>query len=195
MPCGLTQPPYTWYTRFATSCSLLRPLAPVRAPAPPCSNIVPYHRRLAEIIEMIHTASLVHDDVLDDCSVRRGKCTFPGAVDLPSYCSFMADFCGTPVVKSAPFRQMPSTAQRSSCSCQQNPASCSTCTLLSTTMAVQSRSAEVLCAPAKRKAELQRVQWQHGLARCMSVVLHTPFMWLVFPCAHSAHDLCCMLEP
>lgn len=39
------------------------------------SNIVSYHRRLAEIIEMIHTASLVHDDVLDDCSVRRGKDT------------------------------------------------------------------------------------------------------------------------
>lgn len=39
------------------------------------SNIVSYHRRLAEIIEMIHTASLVHDDVLDNCSVRRGKDT------------------------------------------------------------------------------------------------------------------------
>lgn len=31
------------------------------------------HRRLAEIIEMIHTASLIHDDVLDDSSIRRGK--------------------------------------------------------------------------------------------------------------------------
>lgn len=31
------------------------------------------HRRLAEITEMIHTASLVHDDVLDECNVRRGK--------------------------------------------------------------------------------------------------------------------------
>lgn len=36
-------------------------------------DITERHRRLAEIIEMIHTASLVHDDVLDDCSVRRGK--------------------------------------------------------------------------------------------------------------------------
>lgn len=35
-------------------------------------DITERHRRLAEIIEMIHTASLVHDDVLDDCSVRRG---------------------------------------------------------------------------------------------------------------------------
>mmetsp|Transcript_9012 Transcript_9012/g.15659 ORF Transcript_9012/g.15659 Transcript_9012/m.15659 type:complete len:404 (-) Transcript_9012:571-1782(-) len=31
------------------------------------------HRRLAEITEMIHTASLVHDDVLDECDTRRGK--------------------------------------------------------------------------------------------------------------------------
>lgn len=31
------------------------------------------HRRLAEITEMIHTASLVHDDVLDECNMRRGK--------------------------------------------------------------------------------------------------------------------------
>ncbi|XP_054814457.1 solanesyl diphosphate synthase 1, chloroplastic isoform X2 [Prosopis cineraria] len=31
------------------------------------------HRRLAEIIEMIHTASLIHDDVLDESNLRRGK--------------------------------------------------------------------------------------------------------------------------
>ncbi|KAL7129380.1 hypothetical protein ABFS83_13G062600 [Erythranthe nasuta] len=31
------------------------------------------HRRLAEIIEMIHTASLIHDDVLDESDTRRGK--------------------------------------------------------------------------------------------------------------------------
>ncbi|XP_057949853.1 solanesyl diphosphate synthase 1, chloroplastic-like [Malania oleifera] len=31
------------------------------------------HRRLAEIIEMIHTASLMHDDVLDESDIRRGK--------------------------------------------------------------------------------------------------------------------------
>ncbi|KZV29723.1 solanesyl diphosphate synthase 1 [Dorcoceras hygrometricum] len=33
------------------------------------------HRRLAEIIEMIHTASLIHDDVLDESDMRRGKKT------------------------------------------------------------------------------------------------------------------------
>lgn len=35
-------------------------------------DITPKHRRLAEITEMIHTASLVHDDVVDEASVRRG---------------------------------------------------------------------------------------------------------------------------
>jgi all-trans-nonaprenyl-diphosphate synthase len=37
------------------------------------SDITDRQRRLAEITEMIHTASLVHDDVLDDCDTRRGK--------------------------------------------------------------------------------------------------------------------------
>nr|YP_009392283.1 prenyl transferase [Osmundaria fimbriata]ARW60845.1 prenyl transferase [Osmundaria fimbriata] len=30
------------------------------------------HKRLAEITEIIHTASLVHDDVIDNCETRRG---------------------------------------------------------------------------------------------------------------------------
>lgn len=30
------------------------------------------HRRLAEITEMIHTASLVHDDIVDEAALRRG---------------------------------------------------------------------------------------------------------------------------
>ncbi len=33
------------------------------------------HRRLAEITEMIHTASLVHDDVIDESELRRGVST------------------------------------------------------------------------------------------------------------------------
>jgi all-trans-nonaprenyl-diphosphate synthase len=36
------------------------------------SDILPQHRRLAEITEMIHTASLVHDDVVDESELRRG---------------------------------------------------------------------------------------------------------------------------
>nr|QUE28765.1 preA [Porphyropsis coccinea] len=35
-------------------------------------EILNSQRRLAEITEIIHTASLVHDDILDDCSTRRG---------------------------------------------------------------------------------------------------------------------------
>ena len=35
-------------------------------------NLKNKHKRLAEITEMIHTASLVHDDVVDEASTRRG---------------------------------------------------------------------------------------------------------------------------
>ncbi len=38
----------------------------------PDGEITPQHWRLAEITEMIHTASLVHDDVIDTATVRRG---------------------------------------------------------------------------------------------------------------------------
>ena len=38
-------------------------------------DITPRHRRLAEITEMIHTASLVHDDVVDESEVRRSAPT------------------------------------------------------------------------------------------------------------------------
>ncbi|KAJ0045048.1 hypothetical protein Pint_04869 [Pistacia integerrima] len=37
------------------------------------NDLTTEHRRLAEIIEMIHTASLIHDDVLDESDMRRGK--------------------------------------------------------------------------------------------------------------------------
>lgn len=62
------------------------PLLPVNSAAssPSCSDITERHRRLAEIIEMIHTASLVHDDVLDDCSVRRGESGLAAAAVLQS---------------------------------------------------------------------------------------------------------------
>ena len=37
----------------------------------PNLEITPRHRRLAEITEMIHTASLVHDDIVDQSELRR----------------------------------------------------------------------------------------------------------------------------
>ncbi|NJN29193.1 MAG: solanesyl diphosphate synthase [Synechococcales cyanobacterium RM1_1_8] len=39
------------------------------------------HRRLAEITEMIHTASLVHDDVVDESELRRGAPTVNNSFD------------------------------------------------------------------------------------------------------------------
>ncbi len=41
----------------------------------PNEEITLKHRRLAEITEMIHTASLVHDDVVDESELRRGMPT------------------------------------------------------------------------------------------------------------------------
>ena len=38
----------------------------------PADELSARHRRLAEITEMIHTASLVHDDVVDEAATRRG---------------------------------------------------------------------------------------------------------------------------
>jgi octaprenyl-diphosphate synthase len=37
-----------------------------------CGRVVPAHHTLGAVVEMIHTATLVHDDVLDGARVRRG---------------------------------------------------------------------------------------------------------------------------
>lgn len=40
-----------------------------------CRDLLPGQRAVAMISEMIHTASLVHDDVIDGSDKRRGKRT------------------------------------------------------------------------------------------------------------------------
>lgn len=65
---------------FSAGGKRLRPLivllvARATFPMTGLSDITERHRRLAEITEMIHTASLVHDDVLDECDIRRGQKT------------------------------------------------------------------------------------------------------------------------
>lgn len=65
---------------FGAGGKKLRPMvvllvARATYPVTGMSDLAREHRRLAEITEMIHTASLVHDDVLDDCGIRRGKAT------------------------------------------------------------------------------------------------------------------------
>ncbi len=62
---------------FAAGGKRLRPgivLLLARAIAPD-GGLGSRQRRLAEITEMIHTASLVHDDVVDEASTRRGVAT------------------------------------------------------------------------------------------------------------------------
>ncbi len=47
----------------------------------PNQDLTPRHRRLAEITEMIHTASLVHDDVVDEAELRRNVPTVNSLFD------------------------------------------------------------------------------------------------------------------
>jgi octaprenyl-diphosphate synthase len=42
------------------------------------------HRQLAAVIEFIHTATLLHDDVVDDSSMRRGRATANAAFGNPA---------------------------------------------------------------------------------------------------------------
>ena len=40
-----------------------------------CGLVTPAHSVLAAVVEMIHTATLVHDDILDEAMVRRHAAT------------------------------------------------------------------------------------------------------------------------
>ena len=52
----------------------LRPLLTL-ASAEMCGNTSPYHIHLAATVEFIHTATLLHDDVVDESKKRRGRPT------------------------------------------------------------------------------------------------------------------------
>jgi all-trans-nonaprenyl-diphosphate synthase len=58
---------------FAAGGKKIRPAIVLLASRATMANheLTPRHRRLAEITEMIHTASLVHDDVVDEADLRR----------------------------------------------------------------------------------------------------------------------------
>lgn len=56
----------------------LRP-ALVLLSARACGRVTPAHHTLGAVVEMIHTATLVHDDVLDEASIRRHHSTVNAA--------------------------------------------------------------------------------------------------------------------
>lgn len=78
---------------FDSVFSLVPPRPPLEPPIPPPhtssisaspslaspSFILPTQVRLAQIVEMIHVASLLHDDVIDKSDLRRGVASAPAA--------------------------------------------------------------------------------------------------------------------
>ncbi len=49
-----------------------------------CGRVVPAHHVLGAVVEMVHTATLVHDDVLDNASVRRHVATVNAEWGVPA---------------------------------------------------------------------------------------------------------------
>lgn len=61
----------------------LRP-ALVLLTAKACGHIAPEHTLLAVIVEMIHTATLIHDDIIDEAEIRRHVPTINRRWDAPT---------------------------------------------------------------------------------------------------------------
>lgn len=53
---------------------MLRPILLLTS-AQACGQVTPDHHTLAAVMEMVHMATLVHDDVLDEAAMRRGAAT------------------------------------------------------------------------------------------------------------------------
>ncbi|THH19376.1 hypothetical protein EW146_g1786 [Bondarzewia mesenterica] len=76
---------------FSSVFSLIPPSPPLPPPIPPPASashiptlaspafLLPTQLRLAQIVEMIHVASLLHDDVIDSADLRRGVPSAPAA--------------------------------------------------------------------------------------------------------------------